>query len=343
MYKVKVSIPNQEKRLNIKDFVDNDENIYKDCKFYINEDTEEVDYWFVLENLNNNYEETRVDPRNIVYLNYETSYPKDYFLTKYMQNYLNQFTYKFGCFDNFSENYEYVPPFQPWLINSSQNSSLNSNSGRDYKFFQSLKNLEKPKNLSVFCSTKKITDDHTIRLKFVEKLKEYFDDDLDWYGHENNLLDHKWDGISHYKYHVVLENESRNNLISEKLYDSFLGLSYPFYFGAPNIYNYFPENSLTKIDIFDLPKTIDLIEENILNNTYEKNLESLIESKNIVLDEFNLFKRIRNIIQKIPKNGADKKYLKLYSVGEFWKNDVNIKQKTKHYLKRKLRLNLRNY
>ena len=33
MYKVKVSIPNQEKRLNIKDFVDNDENIYKDCKF----------------------------------------------------------------------------------------------------------------------------------------------------------------------------------------------------------------------------------------------------------------------------------------------------------------------
>ena len=54
MYKVKVSIPNQEKRLNIKDFVDNDENIYKDCKFYINEDTEEVDYWFVLENLNNN-------------------------------------------------------------------------------------------------------------------------------------------------------------------------------------------------------------------------------------------------------------------------------------------------
>ena len=86
-----------------------------------------------------------------------------------------------------------------------------------------------------------------------------------------------------------------------------------------------------------------MIEENILNNTYEKNLESLIESKNIVLDEFNLFKRIRNIIQKIPKNEADKRYLKLYSVGEFWKNDVNIKQKTKHYLKRKLRLNLRNY
>ena len=80
-----------------------------------------------------------------------------------------------------------------------------------------------------------------------------------------------------------------------------------------------------------------------MNNTYEENFESLIESKNIILNEFNLFKRIRNIIEKLPKNDADKKSLKLYSVGEFWKNDVNIKQKTKHYLKRKLRLNLRNY
>ena len=140
MYKVKVSIPNQEKRLNIKDFVDNDENVYKDCKFYINEDIKEVDYWFVLENLNNKYEETKVDPkkycifelRNLVSL-------KVYFLQKYMENYLNQFSKKLGCYDNYSKNYEYVPPFQPWLINSSQNSSLNSDSQRDYKFFQSLK------------------------------------------------------------------------------------------------------------------------------------------------------------------------------------------------------------
>ena len=343
MYRVKVSIPNQEKRLNIKDFVDNDENVYKDCKFYINEDIKEVDYWFVLENLNNKYEETKVDPKNIVYLNYETSYPKDYFFTKYMENYLNQFSKKLGCYDNYSKNYEYVPPFQPWLINSSQNSSLNSDSQRDYKFFQSLKNLEKSKNLSVFCSTKKITDDHTIRLKFVEKLKEHFNDDLDWYGHKDNLLDQKWEGISPYKYHIVIENESRNNLISEKLYDSFLGISYPFYFGAPNIFSYFPKNSLTRIDIFDLPKTIELIEESIFNNTYENSFESLIESKNIVLDEFNLFKRIRNEVQKLPKNNTDKKIIKLYSVGEFRKRNVNTKQKTKHYLKRKLRLNLRNY
>ena len=65
-------------------------------------------------------------------------------------------------------------------------------------------------------------------------------------------------------------------------------------------------------------------------------------SKNIVLDEFNLFKRIRNEVQKLPNN-TDKKIIKLYSVGEFWKRNVNTKQKTKHYLKRKLRLNLRNY
>ena len=35
----------------------------------------------------------------------------------------------------------------------------------------------------------------------------------------------------------------KNNLISEKLYDSYLGLAFPIYFGAPNSGEYFPKNS----------------------------------------------------------------------------------------------------
>ena len=42
-----------------------------------------------------------------------------------------------------------------------------------------------------------------------------------------NSLNDKWDGIHDYKYHIVLENEA-NYLISEKLFDSYLGLSFPF-------------------------------------------------------------------------------------------------------------------
>ena len=56
-----------------------------------------------------------------------------------------------------------------------------------------------------------------------------------WYGNGINQIEKKSDIIFNSKYHIVIENDSRNNLVSEKLYDSFLGLSFPIYYGATNI------------------------------------------------------------------------------------------------------------
>ena len=81
--------------------------------------------------------------------------------------------------------------------------------------------------------------------------------------------------ISNSKYHIVLENDSKYNLISEKLYDSYLGLSFPIYYGAPNINNYFDKNSLETIDINDIAGSINTIENAIENNLYEKNFNLL--------------------------------------------------------------------
>ena len=345
MYKIKVSLPNEKNNLNIKDFVNNENNTYKNFKFYINEDIEEVDYWFVVENVIQNHEETKVNKENIVYLNYETSYPKDYFLTKCMKSYLSQFSKKYGCYNDFTDNYFSSPPFQPWLINSSQNSSLESNSKRDYEYLTKLSGVEKTKNLSIICSTKKVTDDHAARLKFVETLEKHFNNNLDWYGTGKKKIEQKWEGISKYKYHIVLENESRNNLISEKLYDSYLGLSYPFYFGAPNLSEFFPKDSFSFIDIFNISESIEIIRNGIENNLYEEHFDKLLKSKNIVLNKFNLFKRMITIIEESPNENLSLKKTKnkIYSVGYFWKKDVGFKDKTKHHIKRKLRLNVRNY
>ena len=70
-------------------------------------------------------------------------------------------------------------------------------------------------------------------------MKSHFGSQLDWYGNGVNEIQRKHEGILDYKYHIVLENESRNNLISEKIFDSMLGLSVPIYYGAPNISEYF--------------------------------------------------------------------------------------------------------
>ena len=119
---------------------------------------------------------------------------------------------------------------------------------------------------------------------------------MNWYGNGFNEIENKFEVISTSKYHIVLENDSKYNLISEKLYDSYLGLSFPIYYGAPNINNYFDKNSLETIDINDITGSIKKIENVIENNLYEKNLNLINLGKDKVLNDYNFFNRICEII-----------------------------------------------
>ena len=85
--------------------------------------------------------------------------------------------------------------------------------------------------------------------------------------------------------------------MTEKLFDSYLGNSYPIYAGATNTEDYFPENSFTKINLNDFNGSIDIIKDCISNKYYEDNYDELITAKNVVLEKFNLIKRIDKIIE----------------------------------------------
>ena len=85
--------------------------------------------------------------------------------------------------------------------------------------------------------------------KVERKLKGYFGSDLDWYGVGENPIDSKWEGLKDYKYHIIIENGQKTNLMSEKLFDSYTGLSFPIYFGAPNTTEYFSKNSFLLSEI----------------------------------------------------------------------------------------------
>tara|TARA_B100001250_G_scaffold410385_1_gene436735 strand:+ start:5601 stop:6374 length:774 start_codon:yes stop_codon:yes gene_type:complete len=205
-----------------------------------------------------------------------------------------QFGEIFSCYDiGTSQNFEI--PFLTWMINTNHGNNSPDIQGRDLNYFKDLNNLDKPKKMSVICSTKSFTESHKKRLDFVYKLKEYFQEDLDWFGNGINPIKTKWEGISPYKYHIVLENKTNKYIVSEKLYDSYLGLSFPFYSGATNVNDYFPEDSLLKIDINDYAKSIFSIEEAINKNVYEENYDSIIKSKNIVCEELNLFNRVAEL------------------------------------------------
>ena len=122
-------------------------------------------------------------------------------------------------------------------------------------------------------------------------------DTLDWYGYENKTED-KIEGIGSYKYHLVLENNLLPNTMTEKLFDSYLGNSYPIYSGATNAEDYFPSNSFARINMHDFNGSINVIKDCISNNYYEANYEKLLEARKIVLEKFNLIKRIDVIVEE---------------------------------------------
>ena len=340
MINVKISLPGENFNSSFEKFIDPKNKIFQDIKFHINNDVPEADFWFVFEDLYKNKEKCLVNKKNIVYLNTETSYGSSYFLSDHMQKYLNQFHLMYGCYETFRNNYTNTLPFLPWMINYKSNSTIFSQTGKGVGELRELNYFEKTKKISVICSNKQMTDNHKIRYEFTKKLKEYFGAELDWYGSGENPIENKWKGIKDYKYHIVIENGQKNNLISEKLYDSYLGLAFPIYFGAPNSGEYFPKNSLSTIDINNFKESIKTIESIINKNTYENNVENLLKSRNLVLGEYNFLNRMSNIIEYLgyEKKESSKENIVLNSVNNLWKKNTSIKRKVKLQLSRKLRL-----
>tara|TARA_B110000008_G_C16959908_1_gene559736 strand:+ start:1138 stop:2163 length:1026 start_codon:yes stop_codon:yes gene_type:complete len=340
MINVKISLPGEKSDCSFENFIDPTSKRLRNIAFHINNNIKEADYWFIFEDLYKSQENCIVAKENIIYLNTETSFPSTYFFEKHMKSYLKQFNYLYGCYETFNPKYINTLPFLPWMINYKSNDSIFSTFGDSVDGLRSLKPPKKKKKISVVCSDKTNTEDHKLRYEFTKNLKSYFGDELDWYGTGVNPIENKWKGIQDYKYHIVIENKSKNNLISEKLFDSYLGFAFPLYYGAPNIADYFSSESFQEIDINNFNEAIDKIQKVIDGNLYEKKIEKIKESRNLVLGKYNFLNRVSEIINKVEfqEHNSSKSKITLYSVKEYWNQNTSLKKKAKHTISRKLRL-----
>ena len=212
-------------------------------------------------------------------------------------------------------------------------------SNLNFDYFSKLNNLEKSIDLSVICSSKSHTENHSLRLEFVKILKDHFGEKLHWYGNGINTIEKKSDIIFKSKYHIALENCSRRNSVTEKLYDSFLGLSFPIYYGATNIKELFHKDSLISIDINDVSNSIKAIETVLKSNLYQKNFNHILESKDRVLSEFNIYYRLNKLVEEnLSTNTSATEEVTLYSSNYYWNKTASKKKKIKKVLKRKMRL-----
>ena len=172
-----------------------------------------------------------------------------------------------------------------------------------YDDFKQNISMPKPKALSVICSDKSRLDGHHQRVDFVRIIKQHFGDRLDWYGKGFTSIEDKWDAIAPYCFHICLENASVPHYWTEKLSDAYLGGAFPIYYGCKNIEEYFHADAFQRIDIAEPSLAISTIEARLKRGVDDVMIAALKESKLRVLDQYNLFPMIAELVSTLPSAG----------------------------------------
>jgi len=131
-------------------------------------------------------------------------------------------------------------------------------------------------------------------------------EDVDFYGYgisgivdseryKGTLPDKaKFNGLYDYSYSIAIENSSQEGYWTEKIADCFLAWTIPIYWGCPNIFEFFPEDSYYNINI-SRPEDIKEI---LKMPVKKKNVDALREARYLVLNKYNLWPVIANILKK---------------------------------------------
>lgn len=163
--------------------------------------------------------------------------------------------------------------------------------------------VNKSRTIATMCSAKRQRHTlHNRRHAFTWALRDRVPE-LDIFGKGVHPLDNKADCLDTYRYHLAIENFAGTHHWTEKLADAFLGVTLPFYYGAPNASDYFPADSFIAIDIKDVEATAERIHRAIRDNEYEQRLPAILEARRRVLEEYNQFAVISRLIEEAHNTG----------------------------------------
>jgi len=170
--------------------------------------------------------------------------------------------------------------------------------GRPYDVIIKETKPYKTKKISTVCSDKQQGHTmHRLRYAFTKKMEESIVE-LERFGKGFKWIERKADALDPYEFHVAIENHIGKDVWTEKLADAFLGWCIPIYCGCPNVYDYFPKESVIAIDIHDMEGSIAKIKEIIaIEGEYERRFEALKEARRRVVEEYNLLAMIDQIVQ----------------------------------------------
>jgi hypothetical protein len=256
----------------------------------------------------------------------------------YSSFFLNQFDHLITSHSKIKhKNNHLIQQSLPWHIGISHKSKcVNS----DYKDLKNLSLPIKKKKISIISSNKLMMPGHRQRMKFLTALQAKFKNEIDIFGHGINPIDDKATALLDYQFNICIENCSINNYWTEKIADPFLGFCIPIYHGCKNIDSYFDVNSIVKIDINNIDKSIEIIETILMNSDeiYTEKFEKLIVSRDKILNEFNLFNMLKFFyLDNLHNFNSNQKLYKLRSINDYKDQKIKIYLlRFKRFLKRYL-------
>lgn len=278
------------------------------CEFKINAQTAEADWWVVFGDLPEE-EETVCRAGQTLIITGEPPTVKSY-----DAGFVGQFGYVISCQTLEHPRLTKIQQGFPWMVGcrfDATRGKWENEYSKDYDELASIGPPLKTKLLSVICSNKTMTETHLQRLRFLDRLREQFGQEIDVFGVGIGDIPDKWDAIAPYRYHIVLENYVLEHYWTEKLSDAFLGDSYPLYYGCPNIADYFPRGCLTPIDIHDMMGATSVIRAAIEEDRYGKTAQERSAAKGLVLNQYNLFALIADHVQRFDEPVARRHSVRL--------------------------------
>jgi hypothetical protein len=166
----------------------------------------------------------------------------------------------------------------------------------------------KTKLCSVVCSNNAVTRGHRQRIAFVERLKQEFGDQIDFFGRGVRTMADKDEALAPYRFHIALENSVARDYWTEKLADPFLRGCFPIYSGCPNLDEYFLAESYLSIDLNNPSKAIASIRSVLQGELDRASVKERQEAKRRVLYDYNIFAELEKLYPQLehrPVQGVE--------------------------------------
>lgn len=158
--------------------------------------------------------------------------------------------------------------------------------------------------LSTVLSDKYNDPGHVKRVDFVKFLETkgldvhvFGGNKFTWKNYKGSLPSgSKDDAMLPYKYTFNAENHEIRNYFTEKLIDGILAECLVFYWGCPNIRDFFDERALVILNLDDFEKDFNTIKKAIEENWWADRIDIIRKEKQRILNYYQFFPRLERII-----------------------------------------------